>query len=325
MEETLSVLIIDDNTKNLQILADILQSNNYKVAMVKDGYKGLEFLKKLNPDLVLLDIMMPGIDGFEVCTKIKAIDKTKDIPVIFISALTDSSDIVKGFECGGVDYITKPFKKEEVLARVKTHLELKRSKEKLQLAYQQLQAAYEELKLAARTDPLTKLSNRRDIIEKMEYEKTRFERSNIAFTLILSDIDDFKQFNDKFGHDCGDFVLTSVADVIRSRVRKQDTTARWGGEEFLILLPETDLEGGKILAEAIHDKLSHHQFHYKGQDLRISMTFGVSIHVKGETIDDTIKKADQALFRGKKDGKNRIVVSDDPIGQHGSCWNVQHD
>jgi diguanylate cyclase (GGDEF)-like protein len=142
----------------------------------------------------------------------------------------------------------------------------------------------------------------------MEYEKTRFDRNKITFALIISDIDDFKQFNDQYGHDCGDYILVSAAEVIRSRVRKQDTTARWGGEEFLVLLPETDSEGGRILAESIHRKLSTHQFHYKEKTLSISMTFGVSVHSSGETIDDTIKKADQALYRGKRNGKNCIVV-----------------
>jgi diguanylate cyclase (GGDEF)-like protein len=309
-EASLSVLIVDDNSKNLQVLADILRSQNYKVAMARDGAKALKFVNRMIPDLILLDIMMPETDGFEVCRRLKADEHTKDIPIIFISALISTEDKVKGFELGGVDYITKPFQREEVFARIKTHLELKRSKEEVKTAYEKLRKAYEELEVAARTDSLTRLSNRRDIIEKMKYEKNRSARSGKPFSLILSDIDDFKKFNDQYGHDCGDFVLTAAAELIRSRVRKQDHVARWGGEEFLMLLPETGLDGGLVLAEAIRKALSEKIFEYNAEKLKITMTFGVSAYTTAMTIDQCIKYADESLYKGKKTGKDCIVLYD---------------
>ncbi|OQX25650.1 MAG: hypothetical protein BWK80_14495 [Desulfobacteraceae bacterium IS3] len=309
-ETAYSILIVDDNTKNLQVLAEILRSMSYRVAMVKDGFRALNFVAKKAPDLILTDIVMPEMDGFEVCRRLKSDENTKDIPLIFISALNNIPQKVKAFKLGGVDYITKPFQKEEVLARVRTHLELKHSREELKLSYRKLQKAYHELELAARTDSLTKLSNRRDIIEKIEHEKRKNEESGKPFSLILSDIDNFKEFNDEYGHDCGDFILISVAELMRSEIRQQDSAARWGGEEFLILLPETDLKGGEIVAEAIRRDLSDRHYNYGSYDLRISMTFGISSYSPSQSIDSCIRMADEALYRGKKAGKNCIVLSE---------------
>ncbi|MDM8536768.1 diguanylate cyclase [Desulfobacterales bacterium HSG17] len=299
--ETSSVLIVDDNPKNLQVLASILRTNEYKVAMVKDGVKAIKFIMSRKPDLILLDIMMPDLDGFEVCQKLKQDQSTKDIPIIFISALVETEDKVKGFGAGGVDYITKPFQQEEVLARVQTHLELRN-------AYKKLKKAYKDIEIAAKTDSMTNLSNRRDIIEKIKYEKKKSQRSGKPFSLVLSDIDDFKIFNDKYGHDCGDFILTTVADIIRAGIRKQDTAARWGGEEFLILLPETDIHGGEIVAENIREKLLSKTFTYNNYSHKVSMTFGVSIFLKEHSIDHCIKMADKALYKGKNSGKGCVIL-----------------
>ncbi|OQY56685.1 MAG: hypothetical protein B6245_18055 [Desulfobacteraceae bacterium 4572_88] len=308
-----SILIVDDYSKNLQILADILKSRNYKIAMAKDGFKALKFVNRKKPDLILLDIMMPEMDGFEFCHHLKKNNETKEIPIIFISALCEPDDKIRGFQAGGVDYITKPFHKEEVLARVETHLRLKRSQEDLKAAYQKLQRAYDELEVAARTDSLTGLSNRRDIIERMAYEKVKNERSGKPFSLILTDIDDFKRFNDEHGHDCGDFVLVSVANLMRSKVRKQDSVARWGREEFLLLLPETGLRGAKVVADAIHQTLAEQCYEYRHQTLKISMTFGISSFSELEDPEQCIRMADQAMYRGKKSGKNCIILSENKI------------
>jgi diguanylate cyclase (GGDEF)-like protein len=308
-ESPSSVLIVDDNSKNLQVLADILGNEHYKVALARDGGKALKFVRKRRPDLILLDIMMPQLDGFEVCKLLKADAETRDIPVIFISALTETEDKLKGFRAGGVDYVAKPFQKEEVLARVKTHLELKRSQEALKTAYFKLRKAYEELEIAARTDSLTRLSNRRDMMDKIKYEKKKTDRNGKPFALILADIDDFKAFNDRYGHDCGDSVLVTVSDVLRGRVRKQDTAARWGGEEFLLLLPETEGDGARTLAASIQTALAESEMVYDDQSLRVTLTLGISLCGQGADIDHCIKAADEALYDGKRAGKDRIIVS----------------
>jgi len=171
----------------------------------------------------------------------------------------------------------------------------------------QLTEAYKKMDKLSRIDTLTGLPNRRHILEKIEDEKTRFERFRETFVLIISDIDNFKNFNDKYGHDCGDFVLSSAAGLLKNIIRKIDIVARWGGEEFLFLLPNTDLKGGKIIAEKIRKKLDTSFFRFKDIELKITMTFGVSVFTKSMDIDDCIKNADQALYQGKNGGKNCVV------------------
>ena len=175
-------------------------------------------------------------------------------------------------------------------------------------AHDKLENTHEQLKEIARTDPLTGLSNRRDIIEKIEYEQIRFERSKNSFVIIIGDLDFFKSINDKYGHDCGDYVLKEVAQTMRSTIRKQDIVARWGGEEFLLLLPETPLEGGKVAAEKVREKIENSNFKYNNDLLSVTITFGVSVYNNIMEIDDCIKKADQALYRGKHKGRNCVVA-----------------
>ncbi len=314
--KNLRILIVDDVSINIQVIANILKKDGYQMSYAQSGKAALVKSNFQDFDLILLDVMMPEMNGFEVCIQLKQELKTKDIPVIFLTAKSDTESIVRGFEAGGADYVTKPFNGVELLARVKTRLDLKRSQEALKSAYQKLKAtnekllkSQEKLEMVARTDTLTKLSNRFDIIEKMENEKIRFERSQKPFSFILCDIDNFKLFNDQYGHDCGDFVLVSLAERIRSRVRKQDGVSRWGGEEFLLLLPETDLEGGRILAESLKETVSSNCYEYDEHKLEITMTFGVSSFSQIENIEQCIKMADSALYKGKSLGKNCVVLS----------------
>lgn len=320
-----AILLVDDDPSSLGVLVDSLEDNGFETYVARSGKGALRQIEHGLPDLILLDVRMPGMDGFETCRHLKANDTTKDIPVIFMTALSETIDKVKGLEAGGVDYITKPFDIAELLARVKMHLELQRYREELKHYIQELERtnaalehtnqalreSQEQLQIAARTDPLTQLPNRRDIIEKIGYERIRFERSKKSFALIVGDIDDFKQFNDTYGHDCGDFILVTVANLMRSSIRKQDQLARWGGEEFLFLLPETNLEGGRVVAEKIREKIASHVYMFQGQDLSVTMTFGVSVFDKNAlSIDGCIKSADQALYRGKEEGKNRVILSE---------------
>jgi diguanylate cyclase (GGDEF)-like protein len=175
-------------------------------------------------------------------------------------------------------------------------------------ARNKLESTHEQLKEIARTDPLTGLSNRRDIIEKIEYEQIRFERSKNPFVIIIGDLDFFKSINDRYGHDCGDYVLKEVAQIMRSTIRKQDIVSRWGGEEFLLLLPETPIEGGKVAAEKVRKKIEKSNLKYNNDLLSVTITFGVSVYNSVMDIDDCIKKADQALYNGKHKGRNCVVA-----------------
>jgi diguanylate cyclase (GGDEF)-like protein len=173
-----------------------------------------------------------------------------------------------------------------------------------------LEKANIQLEEISRKDPLTSLSNRRDIIEKINYEIIRFERNKRHFSLVMGDIDDFKSINDNFGHDCGDYVLKELSKVIISILRKQDIVSRWGGEEFLLLLPETNSSGAKIAAEKVRKIIEDKVFNYNSKSMPITITFGVSEYSITKDIDSCIKEADTALYRGKKRGKNRVEIFD---------------
>lgn len=311
METDSSILIVDDNTRNLKVLAEIIREKGWKVALAEDGKRALAIAEKRPPDLILMDVDMPGMDGYEVCSRLKSMEGLSSIPVIFISALTETDDKVRGFDAGGVDYITKPFNREEILARVRTHLYLKKTREELEQAYQKLKLAYEEIEIAAKTDSLTQLSNRRDIFEKLFNEKKAVENGCETFSIILADIDDFKAINDNYGHDCGDVVLQEVSRVIRSRLRQQDTAARWGGEEFLVLLTETRYKEAFRMAEQIHRALSEKTFSIREHHISVTMTMGVSEYHLSQSVDDCIRIADQTMYQGKQSGKNRVVRVED--------------
>lgn len=189
---------------------------------------------------------------------------------------------------------------EDITARKKAEQELLHKN-------QELEKAKRELFLLSRTDSLTKLPNRRDILEKIQAEIYRFERSKQPFSLIICDIDDFKIINDTYGHNAGDFILKTTADIMQKNIRKQDLLARWGGEEFLFLLPDTDLKGCRKVAENIRKIIQDHHFHFEEKDLQITITFGLSMFENGSTIDDCIKRADVALYKGKRTGKNCVI------------------
>ena len=312
------ILVVDDVVQNLQVLCSILAKEKYRLAVARNGMQALDTAEKVKPELILLDVMMPELDGFEVCKRLHDSPATRDIPVIFLTAKTELESVVKGFEIGAVDYVTKPFNEAELLARVRTHLELKRAREELIKRNKELKEAKKELELAVRTDPLTNISNRREILEKIEYERRRFERNQKPFTLILADVDDFKDFNDKYGHECGDFVLVSLAQLMTSMVRKQDCAARWGGEEFLLLLPETGGEGGRTIAEKIRQAIAGKSFKYNGISLSITITIGISTFGSGcfRDIDSCIRMVDFAMYEGKQKGKNCVVTAQGNEGKN---------
>jgi diguanylate cyclase (GGDEF)-like protein len=317
------ILIVDDNHLNLKILADLAEDEGHEAVLAVNGTDALDFVRQELPDIVLLDIMMPDIDGYEVCRRLKQKDMTKDIPVIFLTAKAETEDIVKGFEVGGVDYLTKPFNTLELKARLKTHLALKWARDDLKQYNKQLKKANEfitrqndqlkqvmkALELASVTDSLTGLYNRRYITSKIEEEVSRFKRNRKSFSIVIGDIDFFKRVNDSYGHACGDYVLREVSQVLQQLIREQDFISRWGGEEFLIMLPETGLDGAAATAERLRSGIEQHKYRYQQAHLLITMTFGVSVYDEEKTVDKVILEADNALYQGKAEGRNRVVLA----------------
>lgn len=314
------ILIVDDVPANIKMLGEILKGS-YEIVVATNGDRACKLALECAPDLVLMDVMMPEVDGFTACERLKAQDETADVPVIFITASRTEDDIVKGFKAGGVDYITKPFNPTELFARVRTHLELRSSRESLKRYSRELESinnemneknallgkALEQITTLARTDPLTGLWNRGHMMERLREEEARSRRNGMPFSLIMCDIDHFKRFNDTYGHECGDLVLKAVSGVLRRSLREQDAASRWGGEEFLLLLPETDAGAACGVARRLREGIATHGLDYNGSRLFVSMTFGVSAYEQAGGVAGSIRNADDALYEGKAGGRNRVV------------------
>ena len=297
LSKQLTLLIVDDDRENITLLAEIFKAN-FKIRVATSGEEALEIsFSDSPPDLILLDIMMPEIDGYEVCKRLKASFLTKRIPVIFITGRTNEEDEIYGFSLGAVDYIAKPFSPIIVKARINTHAELKRYRDYLEsISY---------------LDGLTGIPNRRKFDEQYELIWNIAKRDHIPISIIMIDIDHFKLYNDDYGHQAGDECLLQVAQGLSEIiVRKTDLMARYGGEEFICLLPNTDETAAFLIAEDLRTKIVKLQIpHMKGNDeniLTISLGVATSIpEIKDSDYSELIKDADHALYKSKKNGRNK--------------------
>jgi len=405
------VLVIDDTQKNLEVVGQLLSDNNYHVTVANSGERGIAIARKLLPDLILLDIMMPDINGYEVCKRLKSDAITSAIPVVFLTAKTDSDGLIEGFRAGAVDYVTKPFVKDELLARVNTHSELSRKRRQEQMlagvldkyvleiiiditgviryvsgAFMNL-TEYEEADILGKsfdilkhpdsfrselsdildsiknnyiyfkeikirtktnklcilntfvepivstegkvtgaqcfmvdvtsrkalehlsiTDKLTDLFNRQKLDEVLHYEYTQSVRYGSRFSIILLDIDDFKNVNDTLGHLVGDKALVKFADILRENIRDSDTVGRWGGEEFLIILPKAQEDEAVLVAEKLRKNIEQTDFEI---NMKITASIGVSSTAGKETLTNILSQADKALYKAKKLGKNKVLKASD--------------
>ncbi len=309
------ILIVDDVPVSIKVLGELLREH-YGILVATSGSRAIEVALKNRPDLILMDVVMPGMDGLETCMQLKENAQTAEIPVIFLTAMSESSDVIKGFEVGGQDYIVKPFNKTEVIARVKNHIELRKSKEKvkqyaleLERKNEELQQLLEKVNRIAMVDFLTEITNRRFAIDRMNEELSRISHGGGGFSLIMIDIDNFKGKNDSYGHECGDYVLKNLVNLIKSVLRNFDMMARWGGEEFLIMLPETEMSDAKIMAEKMISNVRNQVFTYKGNLFHVTITAGVAQYKAGDDLDSIIIRADEAMYHGKRSGKNCVIIS----------------
>jgi diguanylate cyclase (GGDEF)-like protein len=310
------ILIADDDPATLHYLGEMLKGE-YQVFVAANGLQAVELARRILPDLVLLDITMPGLDGYEACLEMKKDAALAPVPVIFITARSGESDIVRGFDAGGQDYIAKPFHPKELYARVRTHLELKNAQEhlknnavRLEDMNRELAAALERMEIMARVDPLTGLSNRRYLLERLEQEAARTRRHGKCLSLAIADIDDFKAVNDLRGHECGDLVLQRTSSVIMRGVRREDLVARWGGEEFLLVFPEIPPESAVAIAEKLRALVESERIDYGGEGVSVTITLGVTGYDPAHGIDANIRRADNALYRGKRGTKNCVCLEE---------------
>ncbi|GLS91720.1 diguanylate cyclase response regulator [Psychromonas marina] len=313
------ILIVDDNPENIQFLGNLLVQQQYELGVALNGIEALKFIEHRLPDLILLDIMMPNMGGFEVCKHLKHSSLTNNIPVIFISAKVETEDIIQGLEMGGVDYVKKPFNSAELLLRVKTHLELKFNRETLEKEIlkridiqKALEKANNELQQLSNLDGLTKIANRRRFDIAIKEEGDRAKRENMPLSLIMCDVDHFKIYNDTYGHQMGDTCLQKIAEVISVACQRPgDIAARYGGEEFAIILPNTDPIGALNIADTINNALTLLNIKHNQSPVApfVTISMGIATLVtSGEVvIDRFIHRADKALYCAKKRGRNCIV------------------
>ena len=430
-EESGLVLIVDDTPENLTLLRAILEGRGFRVAVANSGERALKNAGRLSPDLILLDVMMPGMDGYETCRRLKAEQATREIPVIFVTAKTDLADVVEGFACGGVDYIAKPYRTEEVSARVDTHVRmrlLQRERQRL-LDRQRAQAEYlhavmetiadgiitldaegaiqsvnpavgrlfghapsalagrpvasllddapagevlreafgedapldsrshemlglredgstfpvdvalsridasparyvavvhditlhkqvqEELKRLSGVDALTDVANRRRFDQVMAKELARAQREGASLALALIDVDYFKRYNDRYGHQQGDRCLQQVARALEEAARRPvDLVARYGGEEFVVVLPGLEREGAEAVGERIRSNVESLAIEHAGSEASAVVTVSVGVTVVAATPESSakavIEEADRALYEAKGRGRNQVVAYD---------------
>jgi diguanylate cyclase (GGDEF)-like protein len=288
-----TILVVDDNSKNLRLLKDILEDENFTVFTANNGLPVLKMTHDIKPDIILLDVMMPGMDGFEVCKLLKGDYEIKNIPVIMVTAKTESADLKKALEIGAFDYIKKPIDEMEVIARIKSALRFKQYQDKLN-------------EMASK-DGLTGVFNHALLIELFEKELSKRERNCGDIAFVMLDIDFFKKVNDTYGHISGDMVLKELSGILTASTRSSDIVGRYGGEEFGIVLPEITAENAYQLCERIRQSVENHDFS-TGKDI-IKITISMGIFFKGTINSQSmIKKADEALYKAKQNGRNRVEV-----------------
>ncbi|WP_225875295.1 diguanylate cyclase domain-containing protein [[Limnothrix rosea] IAM M-220] len=336
-----SILIVDDTPNNLRLLSELLTRQNYKVRKAINGSMALQSIVKQPPDLILLDIQMPDMSGYEVCRQLKADGTTTSIPVIFISALNTTKDKVKAFGLGAVDYIPKPFDENEVLARVKCQLELQELRLNLETKNRTLKQAMKDLELAllesrmlrtdleranqelivanhklgelAIVDSLTQIPNRRRFDEYLDKAWEDCLKAKKPLGLILGDIDCFKRYNDYYGHHMGDHCLYAVAQAVKqSVVLARDLPARYGGEEIAVILPNAGIEEARVVANRILKEVQALGIEHRASDVKNIVSISLGVHSLIPSVDKTIggfiTECDQALYISKEQGRDRLTV-----------------
>lgn len=292
-----TILAVDDSPENLDLIKNILEPY-YTVKVAPTGELALHIARTQQPDLVLLDIMLGDISGYEICLALKSDDNTRDIPVMFLTAKRSEADEVHGFKIGGCDYITKPFSPAIMLARVKTQIQLK--------------AKTDLLEKLASLDGLTEIPNRRAFDAAFERQFNQAQRTSTPLSLLILDIDNFKLFNDHYGHPMGDDCLRQVASTfIKNTQRPEDLVARLGGEEFAILLPNTDNTGATLRAEHYRTAVKNLKIQHAANSpipfITVSVGAGTVIaHASNHLLSDLFQAADNALYLAKKQGRNQV-------------------
>lgn len=324
------ILVVDDSATNLKVVGRILNDAGYETTFATQGRQVMQRVEQAQPDLILLDLMMPDISGIMVCEQLQAHPDYHNIPVIFLTASQAQEHVLEAFQIGAVDYVTKPFQRLELLARIKTHLLLKHMTDQLKQTSQELKIALEKAERLSQIDPLTNISNRRYFFEQAELEYVRSQRYDLVFSVLMVDIDHFKAINDGYGHQIGDQVISGVAQTLANTLRQVDLIGRYGGEEFALLLPETPLMAAALVGERLRQRVANLSFpvklrnanlvklntnqlsqvHEVADTLQVTISIGAAEYRKTDSsIDDALERADQALYQAKANGRNQCCTA----------------
>jgi two-component system, cell cycle response regulator len=298
---TPTILVAEDSVVIRAVLRRYLEDEGYSVIEADNGQAAIDRCHEASPDTVLLDIEMPGLNGHEVLAYLKADPELKNIPVVFLTGKTGTDDIVAGLRAGAQDYLKKPFEVPELIARVGAAVRTKQLQD--ELAHRSAEFAR-----ISRIDALTGLYNRRHLEDRLQEVNGAAIRHNQPLSVIMLDIDFFKQVNDTEGHLGGDRVLQEFARRLQGEVRGEDAAGRWGGEEFLVILAQTDAEGALALAERIRVAIGSEPFTLDDHAIAVTMSAGSASGPLGD-IDELVRRADIALYQAKAAGRNRVVAA----------------
>jgi two-component system, cell cycle response regulator len=303
------ILVVDDVPDNVDILEARLTSRGYRVESATNGEEALDKVRESPPHLMLLDVMMPLLDGFEVSRRIKSDDTLPFIPIILVTARGTSDDVVEGLEAGADDYIAKPYNFQELEARVRAMLRIKRLQDELDEKARELELANQRLRKLSITDGLTELFNHRHVHELLQEEFDRSRRTHEPVAVVMMDLDHFKNVNDTHGHPTGDLILYETAQILRETAREIDMPGRYGGEEFIVILPNTQEPAAARFAERVRGGIKEHVFRDGSKEVRMTVSCGAaSFPAPGiDSPEALLKAADQALYEAKRTGRDRVV------------------
>jgi len=330
-----NLLVAEDDPVNLLLIQGVLDPLGHQITAAESGEQAREQMRERTFDLFIFDVMMPDVDGFTLCRECRADPRHRDVPILFLTALSSKNDLIKAFEAGATDFVSKPFHSTELQYRVKVHLQqrtLQLTMEKtlnalnlqmLQVDRQQYELEVKEKLLSeanrllaeanrsllefASKDSLTGLLNRRKGWDFMNYEEERSRRTRRPIGVALMDLDKFKTINDNFGHETGDEVLKIASQCLAKNLRGSDILIRWGGEEFLMVFPETDAEGLASAAEKVRQTVEDYPWDLPG-GARVTVSIGTAVKAPDVVWDKAVDTADKALYRAKLEGRNRVVA-----------------
>ena len=287
-------MVVEDDAGIRALYRAVLRQRGHLVVEVERGDEALLEARACKPDVVVLDLGLPGLDGLGVLTQLKGDPHLRNVPVIVSTAWDDTSTVTQALDAGAHDYVRKPFIPDELAARVDAAIRLKTERD--------------ALTQDASMDPLTRLPNRRSLTSELEREQALARRGRPRFSVLLLDVDHFKGVNDDRGHAAGDRVLEEIALRLRRRARTSDVVGRWGGEEFLVIAPDTDVDGAQILADALRTAVSESPIPLESGPLRVTASVGVAAWER-ETVDELLSRADLALYEAKAAGRDRVVAA----------------